>query len=194
MRLSTLTLSSLYHTNTDCNTKCEYVEFRAQTKSLSTASSYEFYSCSWEDCLGEPGGAISCSSAVVSLSVSHCIFTRCNATRPNTNPAQSSNGGAICADGTNALVVSESTFIQCCAPQEKTNDAGAGGVYAYRIKSTLSLSSSQFVSCFSGSSGGGAQCRSIQASAVGPQTVNNCRFIKCVARGVASDGGGLCIW
>ena len=195
MRLSTLTLSSLFHTNTDRNTKCEYVNFGAQRKSLSSPSSYEFNYCSWEDCLGEPGGAISCSSAVVSLSVSHCIFTRCNSTSyENPNPQENYNGGAISVNGIDTFILSSSVFLRCCAPQATIEDGGAGGVYAYAIQTTLSLSSSEFISGFSGSSGGGAQCLFIHASDVGPQTVNSCRFIHCIALGYHTDGGGLCIW
>ena len=176
--------------NTDCLPDCINKHFRSLRFSLpSDSTSFSF--CSWEDCLGEPGGAIYSSSAGASITVNSCIFNKCNSTKPNTSSSHSYNGGAIFVSGITELIVFSSTFFHCCAPQNNHDNGGSGGIFAYDIKTTIWISSSHFISCFTGSSGGGAYLSSIKASDVGPQSITSCSYIQCTGYGITPDGGGL---
>ena len=179
--------------NSDCPTDCKNVDFHSQTQRLSSSySSYKFTFCSWDNCLSEPAGAISCFQSGASLTVTSCLFLSCLSTSfENPDANEEYNGGAICVVEISSLVVSSSSFIKCCAPQTNNDNRGSGGIFAYGIITTISLSSSQFISCFTGTSAAGAYFESIKTSDVGPQTVNNCRFVNCKAEGNTPDGGGL---
>ena len=182
--------TSLSSFNSACTTDCRNINFETQTKALSSAASYSFNNCSWSGCLSEPAGAISCSTSGVSLIITGCIFLHCYSTSGKT-ASKTYNGGAICLNGINSLIASSSSFIQCSALQTNHDNGGSGGIFAYNIKTTISLSYLSFVSCFTGTSAAGAYFESIKASTVGPETVNNCRFVDCKAEGKTPDGGGL---
>ena len=179
------------HKNADCRTDCFNQNFDSQQITPNSASTYSFRSCSWDGCLREPGGAISSTTSGASITVTTCTFNNCNSTKQNTQPSYSYTGGAICAKGIKELTVSSSFFIHCCAPQKKNDNGGSGGIFASDIQTTISVSSSDFICCFTGSSGAGLQLGAIQSSDVGPQTINNCRFMYCTAEGNTPDGGAL---
>ena len=188
-------ISSPSHMNPDCDTECHNENFGSMQASLDASFTYTFDYCSWEDCIAEPGGAISSNTEGVSLTVIHCTFTRCNSTSyENPRATQSYNGGALCVNGIKELIVSTSRFFRCCAPQTNNDNGGSGGMYVVSITTLLVLSSSDFISCFTGASGGGAYFASIKTSDVGPQTVMSCRFVRCKSEGNTPDGGGLCLW
>ena len=189
-----LSLSYSSHQNADCTTECINHSFGSEQITPDSSYSYSFKLCSWDSCIREPGGAISSTTPGASITITACTINNCNSTKPNTTPTYSYNGGAIYANGIKEFAVSSSSFICCCAPQTTHDNGGAGGIFAYDIKTTVSLSSSHFISCFAGAAGGGAHFESIKTSSVGPQTVNNCRFVQCVAEGISPDGGGLNLW
>ena len=184
-----------FPTNSECDTDCYNQNFGSEQIIITSASPYSFISCSWDGCLGEPAGAISCFQSGASLTISGCTFLHCYSTSfENPEPHEEYNGGAICVVGITACTVSSSSFIKCCAPQTGNDNGGSGGIYGYDIKTTISLSFLDFISCFTGTSAAGAYFESIKASAVGPQTVINCRFIDCKAEGNTPDGGGFTCW
>ena len=193
--LSSYSLTSFSHINSDCATDCKNVDFRSRTQALSSStSSYKFTFCSWEGCLSEPAGAISSSKAGVSLAVHHCTFTRCNSTKPNTTPKERYNAGAIYLNGISSLILSSSLFYNCCAPQTQYDDSSSGAMHLRSIKSLFSISSSDFISCFTGSSGGGIGFFSTSSPKLSIETVSDCICIQCSCSGIYPDGGGMCLW
>ena len=157
----------LSHINSDSPTTYDHIDFESRTQHLpSSYSSYQFTFCSWDNCCSEPAGAISCDQSGVSLTINGCIFNNCNSTDPNTNSNEPYNGGAICVIGISTFIISLSSFTKCCTPKQGHDNGGSGGIFAYGVTTTLSLSSSDLVSCFTSATGAGTYFQSIKTSAV----------------------------
>ena len=185
--------SAFSSSNSACTTECRNINFITQTKALSSAASYSFTNCSWNGCLSEPAGAISCSKSGASLAVINCKFSNCNSTSGIT-ATKDYNGGAICAIGLTSLIVSSSLFYNCRAPQTNHNDRGSGGIYVLSPKNVFSLSSSDFISCFTGSSGAGIFFYSSSNPKLAIEIIKDCRYIQCRSQDQSPDGGGMCLW
>ena len=182
-----------FRTNADCTTECIDRNFDSEQFSTNSASSYSFISCSWEGCLREPGGAISSTRAGASIAVISCTFHRCNSTS-GTVPNEEFNGGAICVVRPNSLVVSSCSFVKCSAPQTDNDNGGSGGIYTHSIQRGISLSSSDFISCFTGSSGAALFFESVSPTHLNEEIISDCKFIHCRSQDQSPDGGAMALW
>ena len=185
---------SLSHINSLALTIYNNIDFGTQTQNLpSSEYSFQFHSCTWDNCCSEPAGAISCDQSDASLIVMNCKFNNCNSTSGVT-ATQAFNGGAICVIGISTFIVSSSSFYNCRAPQTIHDNGGSGGLYIYYLKKTFSLSSSDFISCLTGSSGAAIYFVSSSTPKLDIETVLDCRVINCKAQVNSPDGGGMCLW
>ena len=186
--------SSFPPSNSDSPTIYDHIDFGSQTKNLpSSESSFQFTFCSWDNCCSEPAGAISCDKSGASLIVMNCKFNNCNSTS-DTTATKEYNGGAICVIGLNTLIVSSSLFNNCKAPQTGNDNGGSGGLYIRSIKKVLSISSNDFISCFTGSSGAGLFFSSSYTPKLDTEMIVDCEVINCISQDNSPDGGGMCLW
>ena len=183
---------SLFNSQSECQPDCKDISFGTETVSLPSSVEYKFTSCTWNQAVSSPGGAISSTKAVASLAVSACKFRECNSTSDRYS-GEGSLGGAIFVKGIKSIDVDSSFFIRCSAPRESDN-AGGGGVCMNSISSTITIKHSLFLSCFTGSSGAGVYIYGCTTTDVDAQTVNNCRFLFCTARGESPDGASGMIY
>ena len=190
---SSFSLSSS-HINSDSLLNYDHIDFGSQTQNLPlTESSFLFHYCTWDNCLSEPAGAISCSQSITSLIVMHCKFNNCNSTL-GTTATQAYNGGAICVVGINTLIVSSSLFFNCRAPQTNHDNGGSGGICIRSIKKVLTIYSSDFISCFTGSSGAGVDFETSSRPKLDLEIIVDCRCIQCRSQDTSPDGGGMCLF
>ena len=96
--------------------------------------------------------------------------------------------------GIQSITVSSSLFFECCAPQTNHDNGGAGGIYAYSIKRSFSLSSSDFISCSTGSSGGGIYFDCNSNPRLNIEIITDCRCVQCRSQDTSPDGGGMCLF
>ena len=158
------------------------------------SSSSIFKSCFWIECSGNPSGAISCHTSGASVIIHTCIFLHCTSSAPLSSFAFASISGAVYVKAIKEIRVDASSFHYCSAPQNVSDNEGAGAICINAVTQDISIAHSDFISCFTGSSGGGVQFESLQTSAVGPQTVMSCIFVQCVGKGSSPDGGALSLW
>ena len=177
---------SLFNSQSQCKPDCTDISFGTETVSLPSSVEYKFTSCTWNQGVSSPGGAISSTKAGASLRVNECIFTECSVTEAKQS-GEAVLGGGIFVKGIQSIDVDASCFIGCSAPR-KSDNAGAGGVCLNSISSSITIQHSLFLSCFTGSSGAGVYIFGCTTTDVDAQTVNNCRFLFCNASGVSADG------
>ena len=186
--------SFIYHINSNSPTTYDHITFGTQTQNLPTSETYfTFNFCSWDNCCSEPAGAISCDQSGASLIVMKCKFNNCNSTSGVT-ATQAFNGGAIYVNGLNTFIACSSLFVNCRAPQTNHDGGGSGGIYIRSIKTVFSLSTSDFISCFTGSSGAGVFFYSSSNPKMDIEIITDCRCIQCRAQDQTPDGGGMCLW
>ena len=172
---------------------CVDISFGSETVSLPSAIEYKFTSCTWNKAIGYPSGAIYSSNPDSSLTISACEFKECNSTTTATNLDPASLGGAIGVFGIKSIKVDSFQFIQCCSPHNLSDNGGAGAICMNAITTGISIINSDFVACFSGSSGAGFLMISCTANS-NTRTVHKCRFSSNLASGESPDGAAAMLF
>ena len=183
----------LPNSQSQCEPDCQNIPFGTERITLSEAIEYKFTSCTWNKAIGNPSGAISLSKPGSSLTVSACHFIQCNSTSSAPSLSQASLGGAIGVFGIKSFKVDSSQFINCCSPYNKSNNADAGGICMNAVTTTISIINSDFIACFTGSSGAGFLMLFCTANS-NSRTVQNCRFLSNLASGESPDGAAAMLF
>ena len=198
---SSKTLSSLTQLN-ECEQDCEGQDLRNQNVTLDASATHTFTSCSWKDCSGKQGPAISFRSKTSSsLRVSRCTFLSCE----STSTARTDGGGSINAYKVKSVTIISSLFQSCSC------SGSGGGVLLYSVTQSPLVQLCSFISCSSVYDAGGIciyscgnnialiavqeccffSCYCPDSSGAYEFATNNCRVCSsCLYCSCTSNGGG----
>ena len=170
--------SSLLQSN-ECEQDCEGQDLRNQNVILDASATHTFKSCSWKDCSGTKGPAISFQSKTgSSLTVDKCSFDSCT----STSSLRQDGGGAINAYNVKAVSIISSLFHSCkCTSTQKSgtgNNRSGGGMLLHSVTETPLVKMCMFISCEALDDAGGLGIFSC-GSNINIFAVQDSQFISC---------------
>ena len=175
---SSLNFFSVTLQSNECEQDCERQDLRNKQVVLDPSVTHHLISCSWKDCSGIKGPAISFQLKTgSSLQVIQCSFDSCI----SSSTAREDGGGAINAYTVKSVSIISSFFRSCYCPNS------GGAVLLHDVTDSPFVQFCTFISCTSVGDAGGIgvyNCGNNHDSFA----VQDCRFFSCHC----DDSSGAC--